>query len=137
MANCEVSMGSQYLESIFLGIGAGLFIGRQFRFQQTPANWFWVASTVTFGSLIGAYYFPRDPRKRIHSPKVTALPKLNSHETTSLAYPPDTFPGSRDVDSPYGTLRVYEWGPVDGERILFVHGISTPCLALGKGQSFS
>lgn len=28
-------------------------------------------------------------------------------------------------------MRVYEWGPEDGRKVLFVHGISTPCLALG------
>ncbi|KAI1173625.1 alpha/beta-hydrolase [Nemania sp. FL0916] len=48
-----------------------------------------------------------------------------------LPYPPDALPGSRDVDTPYGSIRVYEWGPADGERVLFVHGISTPCIALG------
>lgn len=31
----------------------------------------------------------------------------------------------------YGSIRVYEWGPSDGHKILLVHGITTPCLALG------
>jgi pimeloyl-ACP methyl ester carboxylesterase len=31
----------------------------------------------------------------------------------------------------YGTVRVYEWGPEDGRKVLLVHGISTPCLCLG------
>ncbi len=31
----------------------------------------------------------------------------------------------------YGTIRVYEWGPENGRKVLLVHGISTPCLALG------
>jgi hypothetical protein len=47
-----------------------------------------------------------------------------------LPYPPDALPGSRDVGSPYGTTRVYEWGPVNGAKILLVHGISTPSIAL-------
>ncbi|KAF2964391.1 hypothetical protein GQX73_g9186 [Xylaria multiplex] len=46
-------------------------------------------------------------------------------------YPPDALPGARDVETPYGQVRVYEWGPEDGERVLFVHGISTPVVALG------
>lgn len=49
--------------------------------------------------------------------------------TKDLPYPPDCLPGSRDVDTPYGTIRVYEWGPEDGRKVLFVHGISTPCIA--------
>ena len=32
----------------------------------------------------------------------------------------------------YGTIRVYEWGPEDGKKVLLIHGISTPCLSLGK-----
>lgn len=49
-----------------------------------------------------------------------------------LPYPPDVLPGARDVDSPYGSLRVYEWGPEDGRKVLMVHGISTPCISLGN-----
>ena len=66
--------------------------------------------------------------------RVTVLPALNEQGLASLAYPPDAFPGARDVDSPYGTLRVYEWGPADAGKVLFIHGISTPCLALGRDQ---
>ena len=35
------------------------------------------------------------------------------------------------MQTPFGSLRVYEWGPEDGRKVLFVHGISTPCLSLG------
>lgn len=28
-------------------------------------------------------------------------------------------------------MRVYEWGPEDGHKVLLVHGITTPCIALG------
>jgi alpha-beta hydrolase superfamily lysophospholipase len=31
----------------------------------------------------------------------------------------------------YGTIRVYEWGPEDGRKVLFVHGITTSCLEVG------
>jgi hypothetical protein len=51
-------------------------------------------------------------------------------DISSLPYPPDALPGARDVASPYGSLRVYEWGPDHGDRILLVHGISTPSIAL-------
>jgi signal recognition particle GTPase len=32
----------------------------------------------------------------------------------------------------YGSIRVYEWGPEDGPRVLFIHGINTTCQTLGK-----
>ncbi|KAK5084073.1 hypothetical protein LTR70_008053 [Exophiala xenobiotica] len=65
------------------------------------------------------------------SPRKTLLPNLTEAERLNLPYPPDALPGARDVDSPYGTFRVYEFGPEDGRKVLLVHGISTPCLALG------
>ncbi|PHH69007.1 hypothetical protein CDD82_129 [Ophiocordyceps australis] len=48
----------------------------------------------------------------------------------SWLYPTDAFPGGRDVETPYGSMRVYEFGPQDGPKVLFVHGISTPCMTL-------
>lgn len=65
------------------------------------------------------------------SPIKSLLPKISSEEAASLPYPPDAYPGIRDVESPYGSLRVYEWGPEDGRKVLLVHGISNPCIALG------
>ncbi|KAI0135141.1 alpha/beta-hydrolase [Daldinia grandis] len=71
------------------------------------------------------------------SPRTRTLPKLSEEETSTLPYPPDALPGGRDVETPYGSIRVYEWGPEDGERVLFVHGISTPSVALGDlGHEF-
>jgi pimeloyl-ACP methyl ester carboxylesterase len=29
-------------------------------------------------------------------------------------------------------MRVYEWGPLDGDKVLFVHGITTSCMTLTK-----
>ena len=69
--------------------------------------------------------------KVIPSPLKTLLPRLSEEEAGNLPYPPDAFPGARDVQSPYGSLRVYEWGPEDGRKVLLVHGISNPCIALG------
>ena len=52
--------------------------------------------------------------------------------TSDLPYPPNVFPGGRNVETPYGTIKVFEWGPEDGEKIALVHGIGTPCIALGE-----
>ncbi|KAI1107956.1 alpha/beta-hydrolase [Jackrogersella minutella] len=66
------------------------------------------------------------------SPLTTVLPALQEQEAADLPYPPDALPGGRDVLTPYGSIRVYEWGPEQGERVLFVHGISTPAVSLGN-----
>lgn len=72
------------------------------------------------------------PRKHcIESPRKTHLPHLSEAEIAALPYPPDVLPGGRDVETPYGCIKVFEWGPEDGEKVLLLHGISTPCLALG------
>lgn len=65
------------------------------------------------------------------SPLVTLIPNLSQEEKSKLPYPLDALPGARDIDTPFGSFRAYEWGPVTGKKVLLVHGISTPCLALG------
>jgi len=66
----------------------------------------------------------------IPSPFTTLLPKLSVEEQWKLPYPPHILPGARDVDSPYGSIRVYEFGPENGRKVLLLHGVSTPCLSL-------
>ncbi|KAK0633125.1 Alpha/Beta hydrolase protein [Immersiella caudata] len=68
----------------------------------------------------------------VTSPRESLLPKLSANDIASLPYPPDILPGARDVQTPYGTIKVFEWGPEDGERVLLLHGISTPCLSLAN-----
>ncbi|KAH0610528.1 uncharacterized protein H6S33_012055 [Morchella sextelata] len=63
----------------------------------------------------------------IESPRIE-LPRLTPEELEKLPYPPDVFPGARWVTTPYGTIRVYEWGPEDGRKVVFVHGIGSPCV---------
>ncbi|KAF2151913.1 alpha/beta-hydrolase [Myriangium duriaei CBS 260.36] len=55
---------------------------------------------------------------------------LSKQEQDKLPYPPDAIPGGRDVTTPYGSIRAYEWGNEDGPKVLMVHGITTPCVAL-------
>ncbi|OAA56436.1 alpha/beta hydrolase [Cordyceps fumosorosea ARSEF 2679] len=58
----------------------------------------------------------------------------SSTEKTADAEPPyrlDEFPGARQLRTSYGTMQVFEWGPEDGEKVLLIHGIGTPCIALG------
>lgn len=42
------------------------------------------------------------------------------------------FPGARDVDTPYGVMRVYEWDSVGGRKVLLVHDETTPGPLLGS-----
>ena len=70
-------------------------------------------------------------QKVIPSPRTTLLPQLSASEIAALPYRPDVLPGGRWVDSPYGTIRVYEWGSEHGRKVLLVHGISNPCPVLG------
>ncbi|KAL2064865.1 hypothetical protein VTL71DRAFT_4005 [Oculimacula yallundae] len=73
------------------------------------------------------------PREDIvKSPREKQIRNLSSEEQDELPYPPDLLPGGRDVKTSYGTTRVYEWGPEDGRKVLFIHGISTPCIALSE-----
>ncbi|KAK1769834.1 Alpha/Beta hydrolase protein [Phialemonium atrogriseum] len=74
----------------------------------------------------------RAPRPKIYrSPLRTVIPTLSKDELDKLEYSPDEFPGARDVDTPYGSIRVYEWGPETGPKVLLIHGISTTCQTLG------
>lgn len=70
--------------------------------------------------------------KIIPSPRETLLPHLSPSEIASLPYPPDALPGGRDVPTPYGTIKVFEFGPPRGERVLLLPGISTPCVGLSR-----
>lgn len=67
----------------------------------------------------------------IRSPR-QSLQLLSAERLEDVPYPPNALPGGRDVDTPYGNIRVYEWGPQTGKKILFVHGISTPCIAFAS-----
>ncbi|KAH6853412.1 Alpha/Beta hydrolase protein [Chaetomium sp. MPI-CAGE-AT-0009] len=86
-------------------------------------------ATAALLSLLRSYLWPTQP-KVIRSPLRTLLPRLSQDEFDKLEYKPDNFPGARDVETPYGSIRVYEWGPLTGEKVVLVHGISTSCITL-------
>lgn len=60
------------------------------------------------------------------SPRID-LPSLSEDAIAALPYPPDLYPGGRWLHTPYGVIRMFEFGPADGKPLVFVHGISTPC----------
>lgn len=64
-------------------------------------------------------------------PRHPTLSDLNHQKTnTTCPYPPTALPNPRDIPTPYGTIRAYEWGHPQGRKFLFIHGISTPCISL-------
>lgn len=81
--------------------------------------------------ILRRHLFPK-AGKIIKSPKESVLSTLPPAELSSLPYPPDALPGGRDVPTPYGNVHVFEFGPPDGERVLFLHGLSMPCVSGSK-----
>ncbi|KAJ6114835.1 hypothetical protein N7486_000613 [Penicillium sp. IBT 16267x] len=89
-------------------------------------------ASFTLGLLIRSLFSRTEHRQAVLlSPRASLLPSLSDAENRKLPLPNDVLPGARDVVSPYGSIRVYEWGPEDGPKVLLVHGITTPCIALG------
>jgi pimeloyl-ACP methyl ester carboxylesterase len=64
------------------------------------------------------------------SPLEKAYSLLESKSNKTLAYPPDFLPGGRNVNTPYGRCRAFEFGPENGPKVLLIHGISTPCVSI-------
>ena len=114
--------------------------------MEMPGNWISILSSefplclalsATSLGIVVALQLYRNTAKNLalhsinSSPRKTLLPKLSADQVSRLPYSPDYFPGARDVETPYGSVRIYEFGPEDGRKVLFVPGISTPCLSLG------
>jgi pimeloyl-ACP methyl ester carboxylesterase len=87
------------------------------------------AATIATLSLLRLALYPRHAQT-LKSPLRTVIPSLTPAELDALDYKPDAFPGARDVVTPYGSIRVYEFGPAEGPKVLLVHGISTSCQTL-------
>ncbi|RYP90571.1 hypothetical protein DL770_003333 [Monosporascus sp. CRB-9-2] len=89
-----------------------------------------VLATIALLSLTRYALWPSSKPKVIPGPLTTYLPKLSQDELKKVTYHPDYYPGARNVATPYGNIRVYEFGPEDGRKVLFIHGISTTCMTL-------
>lgn len=59
-----------------------------------------VISTIAVLSLANFAFSETTPKRIIPSPRETELPKLSKEEQDGLPYPPNAFPGARDVVSP-------------------------------------
>jgi hypothetical protein len=87
---------------------------------------------LTFYALVRSASGKKLLSKTLASTRASTNPYERQHLAETLPYPPDAFPGARLVYTPYGTIKVFEWGPETGEKVLLIHGIGTPCIALGN-----
>jgi hypothetical protein len=94
---------------------------------------FGAAASVGLGILLTSRYRGNihQPCRVIDSPLPLIQKTLTQQQQKRLPYSPDALEGARDVATPFGNIRVYEWGPAEGKKVLLVHGISTPSIALG------
>ncbi|KAH9999579.1 alpha/beta-hydrolase [Xylariaceae sp. FL0662B] len=90
-----------------------------------------VAVTAALASLARFTLWPKKP-PIIPGPLTTSVPKFTEAELADIVYGPEFYPGGRDVVTPYGNIHVYEFGPEDGRKVLFLHGISTSCMTLSE-----
>lgn len=89
-------------------------------------------ASFTLGLLIRSLLNGRESTQTVlPSPRARISNDVAEDEKHNHPLPNDVLPGARDVASPYGSIRVYEWGREDGPKVLLVHGITTPCIALG------
>ena len=72
--------------------------------------------------------------RSIPSPLTTHVPNLSPEEIAALPYPPDYYPGARDVKTPYGSMRVYEWeeGHDGSWRCDVCAGVEEGCGGVGE-----
>ncbi|KAI1428184.1 Alpha/Beta hydrolase protein [Xylaria sp. FL1777] len=88
-----------------------------------------VVATLALATLTRFALWPRKPQI-IQGALTTSIPRLSKEELVKTPYRTDHFPGARDVVTPYGNIRVYEFGPEKGRKVLLIHGISTSCMTL-------
>lgn len=96
--------------------------------HQLPMAWFaaGASSAALCALLYSSLSSSSSKAKFIPSPLRTHAPS----DLKNLGYSDDYLPGARDVPTPHGTIRCYEFGPANGRKVLLVHGITTPCVAL-------
>ncbi|KAG0224630.1 alpha/beta-hydrolase [Mortierella sp. GBAus27b] len=57
----------------------------------------------------------------------STLPSLRAVDRSALdAYPEDYYPGGQYAELSFGETHYFMFGPEDGKKIVFVHGLSTP-----------
>lgn len=69
-------------------------------------------ATASLYAILDRIIHPRRPAV-LPSPLSTHMSRLSTEEQSQLLYPPDYFPGARDVPTPYGSVRCCTYrGPI-------------------------
>ncbi|KAG0084926.1 hypothetical protein BGZ92_009454 [Podila epicladia] len=61
-----------------------------------------------------------------------SLRALSSQESSSSAYPEDYYPGGDYAELSFGETHYFMFGPEEGKKVVFVHGLSTPASVWSK-----
>ncbi|KAF9336437.1 hypothetical protein BG006_008718 [Podila minutissima] len=61
-----------------------------------------------------------------------SLRALSSQESSSSAYPEDYYPGGGYAELTFGETHYFMFGPEEGKKVVFVHGLSTPASVWSK-----
>ncbi|KAF9997643.1 hypothetical protein BGZ79_008650 [Entomortierella chlamydospora] len=82
------------------------------------------AAAVSVAFVVGT----RKLYKAIIADKDVTLPSLGrlNHSLRESAYPDDFYPGGAYANLTFGETRYYLFGPTDGKKVVFVHGLSSP-----------
>lgn len=81
---------------------------------------------LSVGSVIFLEAALRVHHRRRH---VSTQPHQLSKSNDYPYQPDDVNAEHRIVETQYGPIQIFEWGPEDGKKVIFLHGISTPCIA--------
>lgn len=93
---------------------------------------FFTAGLASAATVIALRLLLAKPHPKVLPSPLEAYSKTPASALRRLPYPPiDFIPGARDVNTPYGAIRLYEWGPETAQRkVLLLHGISGSCVVL-------
>lgn len=64
-----------------------------------------VVTTASLYTIVNRIVYPRRPAVLRSPLDTTHMSRLSPEEESQLLYPPDYFPGARDVPTPYGSIR--------------------------------
>ncbi|KAI7827662.1 Alpha/Beta hydrolase protein [Gamsiella multidivaricata] len=71
--------------------------------------------------------------KSLTAERGCTLPSLRAVTSHSaIAYPEDYYPGGSYADLSFGETHYFLFGPEDGKKVVFVHGLSTPASVYDK-----
>ncbi|KAG0045137.1 hypothetical protein BGZ83_009612 [Gryganskiella cystojenkinii] len=84
-----------------------------------------VTVTVAASTLLAAFG-AKKAYSSLTAQRGLTLPSLRSVAPEKCAYPEDYYPGGAYAQLSFGETHYFMFGPEDGKKVVFVHGLSTP-----------